>query len=95
MPFGQKYFSGLDKDMKHKNKPDLPSYDKTEAVKKVKDYNQVRNEVMGSKDQIVANFSQVVSKLKQPLPKLKLGKKQFFFISLCIHVQWSKQLPTL
>ena len=75
MPFGQKYFSGLDKDMKHKKKPDLPSYDKTGAVKKVKDYNQVRNEVMGSNDQTVANVSQVVSKLKKPLPKVKLGKK--------------------
>ena len=75
MPFGQKYFSGLDKDMKHKQKLDLPNYDKTEAVKKVKDYNQVRNEVVGSNDQTVANVSQVVSKLKKPSPKVKLGKK--------------------
>ena len=73
MPFGQKYIKG--NKYGHSMQDKGGGYDKAEAVKKVKDYNQVRNEVMQSKSQAMDNVSQVVGNLKKPLPKNKAMKK--------------------
>jgi hypothetical protein len=61
--------------MKKESMEAKPNLDKANAVKKVKDYNQVRNEVMEGGNQKMENVSQVVSNLRKTLPKMKAKKK--------------------
>ena len=79
MSFGQKYTMGNETTPKYMMMTSMKDkgggYDKAEAVKKVKDYNQIRNHVMASKDETMHNVSQVVSNLKKPLPRGNLRKK--------------------
>ena len=75
MRFGYKHCKS--DDVKHRNmmgvekkrsqSPARKDLDKDETVKKVKTYNQVRNEVMDAGNQEMENVSQVVSKLKKPM----------------------------
>ena len=79
MPFGYKYTKA--DSVKHRNmagveikrsqSPARQDLDKEETVKKVKTYNQVRNEVMDAGNQQMENVSQVVSKLKKPMARKK------------------------
>ena len=79
MPFGYKYtkadtvkhrsMTGVE--MKRSQSPSRKDLDKDETVKKVKTYNQVRNEVMDAGNQQMENVSQVVSKLKKPMARKK------------------------
>ena len=79
MPFGQKYTMGNETTPKYMMMTSMKDtgggYDKAEAIKKVKDYNQIRNHVMSSKDETMHNVSQVVGNLKKPLPRGNLRKK--------------------
>ena len=58
-------------EIKRSQSPARQGLDKDETVKKVKTYNQVRNEVMDAGNQQMENVSQVVSKLKKPMARKK------------------------